>query len=240
MNTSKNEDQKKIDLLRIIEKMVVDRYGKTIPGLTAALYAVLTRDENDAQKSVANTDYSDLVAEKKPNLFRIIEKMIIDIYGETIPGLTAALYAVLTRYKIDAQKSVVSTDYSDLIAEKDRWPDDSLVGRLATALAQSERNLADLREQSKVDECSELAIEKTSDPDESFGQILLTIEILKIEDSESWEIPEPYYYLSLDNADVLECAARDKEWLLNEIHNGDMFTEVADSIRDALAKSLGA
>lgn len=79
-----------------------------------------------------------------------------------------------------------------------------------------------------------------SNEDESFGHIVIRIEILKIQDSESWEIPEPYYYLSLDNAEVLECVAKNPEWLSSEVQDGDMFTEVSDSIRDSLEKHLEA
>ena len=117
----------------------------------------------------------------------------------------------------------LTPDRADLIAEKDRWPDDSLVGRLATALAQSEHDLSVF----------------VSSGESSFGHIILRVEILKIEESESWEIPEPYHYLSLDNAEVIECVVDDPEWLSNEVQNGDMFTAVSDSIRDSLQKHLG-
>lgn len=89
----------------------------------------------------------------------------------------------------------------------------------------------------KENGCSEPTKSQTSDKEDLFGHIIVHIEILKIEDEESREIPK-FYYLSLNNAEVLECEVKDRELLLNEAYDGDMLTEVSNSIGDALRKHL--
>jgi hypothetical protein len=75
---------------------------------------------------------------------------------------------------------------------------------------------------------------------ESAGYVTVRLEVLKHEDQESWEIPTPYYYLTLDNAEIVECKADDPAWLLHELELGDAVESVTHSVSHALQKHLNA